>query len=61
MPVVSTLSQQSAVAPEEDAHACKKEEKLVKELVKMTSITSASGYKSKAPRHVQEAHSLKVR
>jgi hypothetical protein len=48
-------------ASEEDAQACKQEQKLMKELMKMTSVTSASGYKSKAPLHVQEAHSLKVR
>jgi hypothetical protein len=53
--------QRSVAASEEDAQACKQEEKLTKELVKMTNITSASGYKSKAPWHVQEAHSLKVR
>jgi valyl-tRNA synthetase len=61
MPVVLTPVQRSVAASEEYAQACKQEEKLMKELVKMTNITSASGYKSKAPQHVQEAHSLKVR
>jgi hypothetical protein len=53
--------QQAVDSSEEDAQACKKEEKLLKELVKMTKMTTASGYKSKAPQHVQEAHLLKVR
>lgn len=48
-------------ASEEDAQACKQEEKLLKELEKMTKITSARAYKIKAPQHVQEAHLLKVR
>jgi hypothetical protein len=56
-----TLTQQSVAASEEDAQACKQEQKLLKELLKMTNITSASSYKSKAPRHVQDAHALKVR
>jgi hypothetical protein len=44
----------------EETQACKKEEMLLKELVKLTKITSAVGYKSKAPPQVQEAHALKV-
>jgi hypothetical protein len=47
-------------ASEEESQACKKEERLLKELEKLTKITSAVGYKSKAPLHVQEAHALKV-
>jgi hypothetical protein len=53
--------QRSVAASEEDAQACTREEKLMKELVKMNNIMSANGYKSKAPRNVQEAHLLKVR
>jgi hypothetical protein len=52
--------QQSINVSEEEAQACKKEDRLLKELVKLTKITSAVGYKSKAPPHVQEAHALKV-
>jgi hypothetical protein len=47
-------------ASEEGSQASKKEERLLKELEKLTKITSAVGYKSKAPLHVQEAHALKV-
>jgi len=52
--------QQSMNAAEEESQACKKEERLLKELEKLGKITSAVGYKSKAPLHVQEAHALKV-
>jgi hypothetical protein len=52
--------QQSINASEEESQACKKEESLLKELEKLTKTTSAVGYKSKAPLHVQEAHALKV-
>jgi hypothetical protein len=61
MPVALTPVQRSLAASEEEAQACKQEEKLMKELMKLTNITGTSGYKSKAPQHVQEAHSLKVR
>jgi len=57
---VWTVLQQSMDASEEESQACKKEERLLKELEKLTKITSAVGYKSKAPPHVQEAHALKV-
>jgi hypothetical protein len=55
-----TVLQQAVDTSEEESQACKKEERLLKELVKMTKITSAVGYKNKAPPHVQEAHALKV-
>jgi len=57
---VWTVLQQSMNAAEEESQACKKEERLLKELEKLGKITSAVGYKSKAPLHVQEAHALKV-
>jgi len=57
---VWTVLQQSVDASEEESQASKKEERLLKELEKLTKITSAVGYKSKAPLHVQEAHALKV-
>ena len=57
---VWTVLQQSVSASEEESQASKKEERLLKELGKLTKITSAVGYKSKAPPHVQEAHALKV-
>jgi len=55
-----TALQRSMDASEEQSQACKKEERLLKELEKLTKITSAVGYKNKAPLHVQEAHALKV-
>jgi hypothetical protein len=57
---VWTFLQQAADTSEEESQACKKEERLLKELVKMTKITSAVGYKNKAPLHIQETHALKV-
>jgi hypothetical protein len=57
---VRIVLQQAVDASEEESQACKKEERLLKELGKMTKITAASGYKSKAPPHIQEAHALKV-
>lgn len=57
---VWTVLQQSVNASEEESQASKKEERLLKELGRLTKITSAVGYKSKAPSHVQEAHALKV-
>jgi hypothetical protein len=54
------LLQQSLNTSEEESQACRKEERLLKELEKLTKIMSAVGYKSKAPLHVQEAHALKV-
>ena len=54
------LLQQLMNTSEEESQACKKEERLLKELEKLTKITSAVGYKSKAPLHVQEAQALKV-
>lgn len=58
---VLVILQQVMDASEQDAQACRQEENLLKELEKMTKIRSASGYKIKAPRHVQDAHLLKVR
>ncbi|XP_069701064.1 valine--tRNA ligase-like isoform X2 [Periplaneta americana] len=57
---VHLVMKENLNASEEDAQACKKEQKLQKELAKLTKITTASGYKSKAPPHVQEAHLLKI-
>ncbi|XP_021915819.1 valine--tRNA ligase-like isoform X2 [Zootermopsis nevadensis] len=57
---VHLISKQVMDASEQDAQACRQEENLLKELEKMTKIRSASGYKIKAPRHVQDAHLLKV-
>jgi hypothetical protein len=53
--------QQAIGASELEAQACKQEEKLLQQLEKMTKMITASGYKIKAPQHVQEAHLLKVR
>ena len=57
---VWAVLQQSLNASKEKSQACKKEERLLKELEKLTKITSAVGYKSKAPLHVQESYALKV-
>ena len=46
---------------EDEERLIRKEVTLQKEVEKLLKTRSSSGYKTKAPQHVQEAHAKKVR